>query len=67
LRENAARAGRKFDSISLSVFGIGPREEDARKFIDLGFSRIVFTLPPVVRDKILPRLDRYAALAGKLG
>ena len=67
LRETAARAGRKFESISLSVFGIGPREEDARKFIDLGFSRIVFTLPPVVRDKILPRLDRYAALAGKLG
>ncbi len=66
LRETAARAGRKFESISLSVFGIGPRQEDARKFIDLGFSRIVFFLPPLARDGALPMLDRYAALAAKL-
>jgi probable F420-dependent oxidoreductase len=66
LRETAARAGRKFESISLSIFAIGPREEDARKFLDLGFGRIVFFLPPLARDGALPMLDRYAALAAKL-
>jgi len=66
LRETAARAGRKFESISLSIFGVGPREDDARKFIELGFGRIVFFLPPLARDAALPMLDRYAALAAKL-
>jgi probable F420-dependent oxidoreductase len=67
LRETAARAGRKPESISLSIFAMGPREEDARKFIDLGFTRIVFFLPPLARDAIMPMLDRYAGLAAKLG
>ncbi len=66
LREAAARAGRRPESISLSIFGVGPREEDARKFIDLGFGRIVFALPPAGRDVVLPLLDKYAALAAKL-
>jgi probable F420-dependent oxidoreductase len=66
LREAVARAGRKPEAISLSVFGVGPREEDARKFIDLGFNRVVFALPPAPRDKVLPLMDRYVGLADKL-
>jgi probable F420-dependent oxidoreductase len=67
LREAAVRAGRRPESLSLSIFGVGPKEEDARKFIDLGFGRIIFGLPPAGREVVLPLLDKYAELAAKLG
>jgi probable F420-dependent oxidoreductase len=66
LREAAERAGRPANSLSLTIFGVGPREEDARRFIELGFDRIIFGLPPAPRDVVLPMLDRYAALVAKL-
>ncbi|HYA35126.1 MAG TPA: LLM class F420-dependent oxidoreductase [Candidatus Binataceae bacterium] len=67
MREELGKRGRKPDSISLSIFGVGPSEDDTRKFIGLGFERIVFALPPAPRDKVLPLLDKYATLAQKIG
>jgi probable F420-dependent oxidoreductase len=67
MREAAAKRGRRPESLSLSIFGVGPSEDMARNFINLGFDRIVFALPPAPAEKVLPLLDRYASLAAKLG
>jgi probable F420-dependent oxidoreductase len=67
LNEACKKAGRDPKTVSLTMFGMGPNEEDAKRFIGLGFERLVFGLPPAERDKVLPALDRYAALAQKLG
>ena len=32
----------------------------------MGFNRIVFALPPADPDRVLPLMDRYAALAHKI-
>lgn len=66
LRQAAERAGRPFDSLSHTLYGMGPHEEQARRAIDLGFTRIVFGLPPAGPDQVLPLLDTYAQLANKL-
>jgi len=66
LREAAARAGRKFDSLNLTVFGVPTKEEIAAKWIEQGFHRIVFALPPAGPDVVVPILDRAAELARKL-
>jgi probable F420-dependent oxidoreductase len=66
LREAAARAGRRFESLNLTAFNAPPKEEVAAKWIELGFHRIVFALPPAGPEVVLPILDRAAELARKL-
>lgn len=66
LREAAARAGRKFETIKLAIFGLGPKEDRAREFIRLGFEHLVFGLPAAPAATVLPLLDTYAELARKL-
>ncbi len=66
LREAAARAGRKFESLNLTVFSAPPKEEAAVRWIEQGFHRIVFGLPSAGPDVVLPILDRAAELARKL-
>jgi alkanesulfonate monooxygenase SsuD/methylene tetrahydromethanopterin reductase-like flavin-dependent oxidoreductase (luciferase family) len=67
LREAASRAGRRFESLTLSVFGVPPREEEAKKLVEIGFHELIFALPPAPADKVLPMLDSYAAIKRKLG
>lgn len=66
LREAADRAGRRFDSLLLTIPGVAPKEESARRFIKMGFGRILFGLPAAGRDVVMPLLDTYAGLAAKL-
>jgi len=66
LREAADRAGRKFDSLTLGLFAAPGKEDAARGVMELGFSHLIFPLPPAKADKILPMLDQYGALAEKL-
>ena len=66
LREAAARAGRKFETIKLAIFGLGPKEDRAREFIRLGFEHLVFGLPAAPAATVLPLLDTYAEVARKL-
>jgi len=66
LREASARAGRKFESLNLTVFSAPPKEEAAVRWIEQGFHRIVFGLPSAGPDVVLPILDRAAELARKL-
>jgi hypothetical protein len=66
LRETASRAGRRFESLKLTVFGVPPREDELKKLIEIGFGEIIFALPPAPADKVLPMLDSYAAIKQKL-
>ena len=66
LKASCDRAERDFGELDLSVFGVGPQEERAAEIIELGFQRLVFNLPPAEADVVLPMMDRYAGLAGKL-
>jgi probable F420-dependent oxidoreductase len=66
LREAANRAGRRFEDLQLGIFGVSPKEDQAKRFQDWGFSHLIFGLPPAKADKVLPMLDTYATLAGKL-
>ncbi len=42
LREAAERSGRRFDSLSLTIPGVAPKEDAARGFIAMGFQRLLF-------------------------
>jgi hypothetical protein len=66
LRETASHAGRRFESLKLTVFAVPPREDEVKKLIEIGFHEIIFALPPVTADKVLPMLDSYAAIKHKL-
>jgi alkanesulfonate monooxygenase SsuD/methylene tetrahydromethanopterin reductase-like flavin-dependent oxidoreductase (luciferase family) len=62
LRARAAQAGRKPSEVPVSIFGVPGKEETLRQHQELGVERVVFGLPSESRDKVLPLLDRYAAL-----
>jgi probable F420-dependent oxidoreductase len=66
LRAAAQRVGRKFETIKLAMFGVGPKEDRARELIGLGFEHLVFGLPAAPAATVLPLLDTYAELARKL-
>jgi len=66
LREAADRAGRKFESLQLGLFAAPGKEDAARRVMEMGFTHLIFGLPPAKADKVLPLLDQYAALAEKL-
>jgi probable F420-dependent oxidoreductase len=66
LREAAQRAGRRFEDLQLGIFGVPPKEDLAKQLIGWGFSHLIFGLPPAKGDKVMPLLDQYAGIAGKL-
>jgi probable F420-dependent oxidoreductase len=66
LRRACDEKGRDFASLGLSVFGVLPKEEFAAKTIELGFQRLIFSLPPAPEATVLPLMDRCAELARKL-
>jgi probable F420-dependent oxidoreductase len=66
LRDAAQHAGRRFDTIDLALFGAPADEDQARRVLDLGFSHLIFRLPPAPEATVLPVLDSHAKLAAKL-
>jgi len=66
LRDEAKRAGRRFEDMQLGVFGVPPKADLAKQLIDWGFSHLIFGLPPAKADKVLPMLDGYSEIAAKL-
>jgi probable F420-dependent oxidoreductase len=66
-RAMAEAAGRDPASLEISIFGVGPKPEDAARYIQNGANRLVFALPPAAEDQVLPLLDRYRAFAEELG
>ena len=66
-RKLAEAAGRDPADIEISIFGQRPDEGELRRCADAGISRVVFGLPSVARDEILPQLDGCAELMRKVG
>lgn len=65
LSNRAEQAGRKPQDIKVSIFGSSAKEETLQKYQELGIERAVFGLPSDGKDKVLPLLDKYAALLPK--
>jgi probable F420-dependent oxidoreductase len=66
-RELAEQAGRDPATLETSIFGIGPDEAEVKRYAAAGIDRVIFGLPPAEPDRVLPLLDRYAALARAVG
>jgi probable F420-dependent oxidoreductase len=67
LRQRAERAGRDPATVTVTLFGARPDEAQLAAWRELGVDRVLFHLPPAGRDQVLPLLDKYAALAQKIG
>jgi probable F420-dependent oxidoreductase len=65
IRQMATDAGRDPATIEFGQFGTPAKPEIIEQMIEVGLSRILFSLPPADSDKVLPLLDRYAELAGQ--
>jgi len=55
--------GRSRASMTLSIYGAPQKAEALARYRDLGVDRAVLLIRPEARDRVLPKLDRLAALA----
>ena len=62
LKGLAAKAGRDFKQISVSVFGAPGDRAALDRYRAAGITRAILRLPSEGRDKILPMLDQFAKL-----
>ena len=68
LRVRAQRAGRDPDSLQVSFFWPRNEADHLKRLRDLGVARVVLAVPAITeQDRVLARLDRYAALAREVG
>jgi probable F420-dependent oxidoreductase len=66
LRSRARDADRDPGSIPVSLLSPRPREDDLRRYRDMGVERAILLALPAAMDELLPRFDRYAKLIQKL-
>lgn len=66
LSEALGKKGREVRDLDLALFGAPTSPEQLKGRIDQGFDHLIFNLPSEERDTILPKLDRYAALAEEM-
>jgi len=64
LRDAEKSAGRK--KLGISMFGASSKEDEIRRMADLGFDRLIFSLPAAPRETVLPLMDKYAGIAAKM-
>jgi alkanesulfonate monooxygenase SsuD/methylene tetrahydromethanopterin reductase-like flavin-dependent oxidoreductase (luciferase family) len=65
-REMAKEAGRDLAEVPVTVWGIGEDLDRLKRYRDQGVARTVVSLPAAGRDTVMPMLDRWATLIGKL-
>ena len=65
-RRMAEDAGREPGDLEVTIFGLGPKIQDAAPYVEKGADRLVFALPPAGEEQVLPLLDRYRELAESL-
>jgi hypothetical protein len=58
----AAVAGRSFDEVSVTAFGVAEDLDRLKLYRDRGIARAVVSLSSAKADEILPVLDRWAEL-----
>ncbi|MFU8815138.1 MAG: LLM class F420-dependent oxidoreductase [Pseudomonadales bacterium] len=63
LQEALAAKGRRVEDLELALFGAPADYEQIRGRLEQGFDELVFSLPDAGADKVLPVLDKLAALA----
>jgi hypothetical protein len=61
-REMLATAGRDPAEVPVTLFGVGMDGDALKRARDAGVDRVVFGVPPQDKDKVLPLLDKGAAL-----
>ena len=61
-RDMLKAAGRKSEEVPVTLFGVGMNGEALKAARDAGVDRVVFGIPPEGKDKVLPLLDKGAAL-----
>jgi probable F420-dependent oxidoreductase len=66
-REMAKEMGRDPAEVPVTAFATPEDAEEIRRLADLGVSRVVVSLDSEGADKILPVLDRWAALMRQVG
>ena len=66
LWSQAAKAGRRKETISISVLGAQGNEAMLQQCRELGAERAIFFVPSAGRETVLPLLDQYAALIPKV-
>jgi probable F420-dependent oxidoreductase len=62
LRALAERAGRDPNAISVSLYGASAEKRDLERYARAGVDRAILSVPAESRDRVLPRIDRYAEL-----
>ena len=62
LRAALNAKGRRVEDIALALFGAPPDAEQLTGRIAQGFDHAIFPLPAAAAEKVLPALDRYAAV-----
>ena len=67
LRARAEKAGQDPGAVTISIFGAPTDEARLAGLRDAGVLRAIFGLPSAGRDQVLPLLDKYAALATRVG
>jgi len=60
-RKMAEEAGRDPASLEVSIYGVAAKDSVIGRYREAGADRVVFGLPPVERDQILPILDACSA------
>ena len=65
LEDACGSAGRNFADMDLSVFGVRGDADRVQALLDMGFQRIIFSLPPTDADTVVRQLDRLAPLAAE--
>jgi len=61
-REMLKAAGRAESAVPVTLFGVGMNGEGLKRARDAGVDRVVLGIPPEAKDKVLPLLDKGAAL-----
>jgi probable F420-dependent oxidoreductase len=65
-RELAVAAGRDPASVPVTIYAVRDDLDQLRRYRDLGISRVVVSLSSAKADEILPVLDRWADLLGRV-
>jgi hypothetical protein len=61
-REMLKVSGRKESDVPVTLFGVSANADVLKRAEDAGVDRVVLGVPPEARDKVLPVLDKGAAL-----
>jgi hypothetical protein len=61
-REMLKMSGRREAEVPVTLFGVGMNGDALKRARDAGVDRVVFGVPAEARDKVLPLLDKGAAL-----